>query len=54
MNRMLIECDNEKFYLYKLNKYYYIVAVLEPVAIVGKLKFLIQHFESELKKDLEI
>jgi predicted regulator of Ras-like GTPase activity (Roadblock/LC7/MglB family) len=53
MSRMLIECDNEKFYLYKLNNYYYIVAVVEPVTIIGKLKFLIQHFESDLKKDLE-
>lgn len=54
MDRMLIECETEKFYLYKLNKYYYIVAVLEPGAIVGKLKYLIHLYETKLKKDLEI
>lgn len=54
MNKMLIECETEIFYLYKLNKYYYIVAVLEPGSIIGKLKYLLNMFEPELKKDLEV
>lgn len=54
MDRMLIECESEIFYLHKLNKYYYIVAVLEPGTIVGKLKYLIHMFESDLKSDLEV
>ncbi len=54
MNRMLIECDNEVFYLYKLNQYYYIVAVLDTNALIGKLKFSIQLFENQLRQELDI
>ena len=54
MNRMLIECESEVFYLYKLNKYYYIVAVLDTNALIGKLKFAIQLYENQLREELDI
>jgi predicted regulator of Ras-like GTPase activity (Roadblock/LC7/MglB family) len=54
MGRMIIECDNDVFYLHKINKYYYVVAVLEKNAIVGKLKYALTVIEPKLKQDLEI
>ena len=54
MNRMMLECETEMFYLYKLNADYYIVAVLDIYALIGKLKFAIQLFEHQLRQELDI
>ncbi|HCW92401.1 MULTISPECIES: roadblock/LC7 domain-containing protein [Flexistipes] len=54
MNRMVIECDNDIFYLYKINKYYYIIGVLEKNTIIGKLNYVLMMLEPELRKELDI
>ena len=54
MNRMMLECETEIFYLYKLNAHYYIVAVLDTHTLIGKLKFAIQLFEHQLKQEMDI
>ncbi|KAA0258392.1 roadblock/LC7 domain-containing protein [Deferribacter autotrophicus] len=54
MEKMVIDCGNEIFYLHKLNKFYYIVALLDRNAIIGKLRFYIKYFEQDLRRELDI
>jgi len=54
MQKMLIDCGEEIFYLHKLNNFYYIVALLDRNAIIGKLKFYIKYFERDFKREFEI
>jgi predicted regulator of Ras-like GTPase activity (Roadblock/LC7/MglB family) len=54
MKKMFIESETEGFYLHKINDFYYLVAVLDSEAILGKLKYVISLVETKLKKELEI
>lgn len=54
MTRMVIECDNYLFYLHKINRYYYIVAVSDKSTVIGKLKYALISYESKIKKELDV
>jgi predicted regulator of Ras-like GTPase activity (Roadblock/LC7/MglB family) len=54
MKKMFVECDTESFYLHKINNNYYLVAVMNNEAILGKLKYVISLVEGKLKKELDV
>ena len=53
MEKMYIDCETEGFYLHKINNFYYIVAVIDKSAILGKLKYVISSLEPKFRKELD-
>lgn len=54
MEKMFIDCDEESFYLHKINNFYYFLAVLDENVILGKLKYVIGYLEHKFKKELDM
>ncbi|MCX8083892.1 MAG: roadblock/LC7 domain-containing protein [Calditerrivibrio sp.] len=53
VHSFLFEGDNRKLFFKKINESYYFAVSMEPKALVGKLRYILDMFNDEIQKEFQ-